>query len=98
MTLLEPQAPDSLVAWGLFNTAFERKEYMEAYVAEDVAAQMLKNDPALRAEFEKRLSEDADVRARSERAARLLLSPPSRRGTSATTCIRCIGSTRRRDC
>ena len=37
MTLLEPKDPDSLVSWGFFNTAFERKEYMEAYVAEDVA-------------------------------------------------------------
>jgi hypothetical protein len=37
MALLEPQAPDSLLAWGGFNNAFERKEYMEEYVAEDVA-------------------------------------------------------------
>ncbi|HKU14001.1 MAG TPA: M14 family zinc carboxypeptidase [Steroidobacteraceae bacterium] len=60
MTLLEPQDPDSLVNGGFFATAFERKEYMEAYVAEEVAAQMLKNDPALRQEFERRLSEDAE--------------------------------------
>ena len=60
MTLLEPQDPDALVSWGFFNTAFERKEYMEAYVAEDVAAQMLKNDPAVRKEFDQRLSEDAE--------------------------------------
>jgi hypothetical protein len=60
MTLLEPKDPDSLVSWGFFATAFERKEYMEAYVAEDVAEQMLKSDPAVRREFEKRLSEDAE--------------------------------------
>jgi hypothetical protein len=60
MTLLEPKDPDSLVSWGFFATAFERKEYMEAYVAEDVAGQMLKSDPAVRKEFEQRLSEDAD--------------------------------------
>jgi hypothetical protein len=60
MTLLEPQDPDALVSWGFFNTAFERKEYMEAYVAEDVAAQMLKNDPAVRKEFDRRLNEDAE--------------------------------------
>ncbi|HET9448421.1 MAG TPA: hypothetical protein VFO35_19280, partial [Steroidobacteraceae bacterium] len=59
MTLLEPKDPDALVSWGFFNTAFERKEYMEAYVAEDVAKEMLKNDLALRQEFAKRLSEDA---------------------------------------
>jgi len=68
MALLEPQAPDSLLQWGEFNTAFERKEYMEAYVAEDVAEQMLAKDPALKAEFERRLHEDKafadDPRAR----------------------------------
>lgn len=59
MTLLEPLAPDSLLAWGYFNNAFERKEYMEDYVAEDVARQMLSQDPALRERFEHRLQEDA---------------------------------------
>jgi hypothetical protein len=58
MGLLEPAAPDSLLQWGLFNNAFEQKEYMEAYVAEDVARDMLAKDPATRAEFEKRLRED----------------------------------------
>jgi len=37
MSLLEPKAPDSLAAWGELSNAFEQKEYMEAYVAEDVA-------------------------------------------------------------
>jgi hypothetical protein len=59
MTLLEPKSPDALVSWGYFATAFEPKEYMEAYVAEDVAREMLKKDPALQKEFAKRLSEDA---------------------------------------
>jgi hypothetical protein len=36
-TLFDPASADSLLSWGLFNQAFERKEYMEAYVAEDVA-------------------------------------------------------------
>jgi hypothetical protein len=58
MTLLEPRSPDSFVSWGFFNNAFERKEYMEAYVAEDVAEKMLKEDPALTAAFEKRLADD----------------------------------------
>lgn len=57
MALLEPQAPDSLAAWGEFNNAFERKEYMEDYVAEDVAREMLQ-DPKVKAEFEARLRED----------------------------------------
>ena len=59
MSILEPLAPDSLAGWGEFNNAFERKEYMEDYVAEDVAREMLAKDPALKARFEKRIAEDA---------------------------------------
>lgn len=70
MSLLEPLAPDSLLAWGLFNNAFEQKEYMEDYVAEDVAREMLARDPALRERFERKVKEDpkfaADPQARLE--------------------------------
>lgn len=58
MALLEPQAPDSLLAWGWFNNHFEAKEYMEAYVAEAVAREMLANDPSLRDTFNERLAQD----------------------------------------
>jgi murein tripeptide amidase MpaA len=63
MALLEPQAPDALAAWGEFNNAFERKEYMEPYVAEDVARAMLAKDPALAARFEQKLREDREFAA-----------------------------------
>jgi hypothetical protein len=56
--LLEPQAPDAFVAWGLLNGAFERKEYMEAYVTEQVAREMLAKDPTVAREFEQRLLKD----------------------------------------
>jgi hypothetical protein len=58
MSLLEPQAPDSFVARGYFAAAFERKEYMEGYVVEAVAREMLAADPAVKAEFERRLREE----------------------------------------
>jgi hypothetical protein len=74
VALLEPQAPDSYAAWGEFNGAFERKEYMESYVAEEIAAAMLKDDPALAAEFTRRLASDpafaADPAARLDFFAR----------------------------
>lgn len=57
MTLLEPRDPDSLASWGYFASAFEKKEYMEAYVAEEVAEEMLRKNPALRREFESRLED-----------------------------------------
>jgi len=58
MALLEPQAPDALVAWGFFNAAFEMKEYMEPYVAEEVGRARLAADPAVAAEFNRRLATD----------------------------------------
>lgn len=63
MTLLEPHDPDSFVRWGFFNASFEQKEYMEAYVAEEVAAKMLAEDPEVRQAFERRLAEDATFAA-----------------------------------
>ncbi|WP_199271991.1 M14 family metallopeptidase [Pseudoduganella flava] len=57
MTMLEPQGADSLLAWGAFNTAFERKEYMEEYVAEEVAREQLR-DPAVADAFKARLESD----------------------------------------
>jgi hypothetical protein len=60
MTLLEPLDPDSFLSWGFFNSYFEHKEYMEAYVNEDVAKQMLDKDPALRDEFVKKLASDPE--------------------------------------
>ena len=60
MTLFEPRSEDSFVRWGFFNIAFERKEYMEAYIAEQVAEEMLKRDPEIKQEFEQRLATDPD--------------------------------------
>jgi hypothetical protein len=70
MALLEPQAPDSFAAWGFFNGWFEQKEYLEPYVVEIVAKEMMANDPNLAAEFQRKLAGDpafaADPAARRE--------------------------------
>ncbi len=58
--LLEPEAPDSFLAWGFFNAHFERKEYMEAYVTERFAAEALARDPALLETFQHRLETDPE--------------------------------------
>ncbi len=58
MTLLEPQNPDSLAAWGLFNNAYEQKEYMEAYVTEEFATKELASNAQLAAEFKRKLESD----------------------------------------
>jgi hypothetical protein len=67
MHLFEPLAPDSLVAWGFFNVAFQQQEYMEAYVAEEEARKMLAASPALKAEFEARLADPAFAASLAER-------------------------------
>jgi hypothetical protein len=59
MALLEPRAPDSLAAWGFFNACFERKEHMEPYVAEQIAREMLEQNPQLREEFTNLVAQDA---------------------------------------
>jgi hypothetical protein len=55
--LLEPAAPDSLVAWGTFNAAFQQQEYVEAYVLEPWAAEELTRNEGLRREFEARMKD-----------------------------------------
>jgi hypothetical protein len=65
MHLLEPQAPDSFAAWGLFNACFEQKERMEPYVAEQIAREMLTQDPSLQQQFEAQMAADAAFAASS---------------------------------
>jgi hypothetical protein len=65
---LEPQSPDSAVAWGFFDAIFEQKEYGESYVLEKLARNMMAKDPKLKEEFEQKVTNDkefaADPRAR----------------------------------
>jgi len=63
LNLLEPEAPDSLARWGFFNALFEEKEYAEHYVLEDLAREMMANDPALAREFAERLASDEEFAA-----------------------------------
>jgi hypothetical protein len=69
MQLLEPEGPDSFVAWGFLNAIFESKEYAEDYVMERVAREMLEADPKLEDEFESKVAADSTFRA--DPAARL---------------------------
>jgi hypothetical protein len=57
--LLEPQAPDALVQWGLFDTIFDAKEYVETYVMERIAREMLRDDQALALEFKEAMRDTA---------------------------------------
>ncbi|GAB1350616.1 M14 family metallopeptidase [Ignavibacteriales bacterium] len=69
LNLLEPLAPDSIASWGYFNALFEKKEYIEDFVFEPIAAKMMEEDPRLREDFYFNLEEDEEFR--NDPAARL---------------------------
>ena len=79
MHLFEPQAPDSFAAWGFFNACFEQKEYMEEYVADQIARAMLVEQPGLKAQFERKLKEDPAFAASPRQRLDFFLSRHSSR-------------------
>lgn len=56
--ILEPEAPDSYVFWGFFDPIFEKKEYAENYVMEEMARFMLAGDDSLSKAFEEKKAND----------------------------------------
>jgi len=61
--VLEPEAPDSYVYWGFFDAIFTRAEYIESYVIEDMARQMIADDPTLLEELEVAKAADPEFAA-----------------------------------
>ncbi len=58
--VLEPQAPDSYMAWNFFDGILMQKEYFSPYIFEDKAAKLLASDAKLRARFEEKKATDAE--------------------------------------
>ena len=63
MEVLEPRAVDSYFRWNFFDSMLQRKEYFSGYVFEDTAAELLRNDAALRAAYEEWKSTQAADRS-----------------------------------
>jgi murein tripeptide amidase MpaA len=64
--LLEPDAGDSLLAWGLLSTVFETKEAISPWVLEEKVAELVR-DPEVAAEWQRALADPklaADPQAR----------------------------------
>lgn len=57
---LEPQAIDSFFNWNFFDTILQQKEGFSPYVWEDLALEILKSNPELKAEFEAYKSQHSD--------------------------------------
>lgn len=55
---LEPQGPDSFFSWNFFDSILAQKEHFSAYVFEDVAADLLRKDAALKQKLEERKKAD----------------------------------------
>ncbi len=60
---LEPQAVDSFFNWNFFDTILQQKEGFSPYVWEDMAEEFLNKNPEIKAEFEKKKTEDAAFKA-----------------------------------
>ena len=56
---LEPEAVDSFFNWNYFDSFLGQKEYFSAYVFEDTAEKLLKENTVLKQNFEKKKAEDA---------------------------------------
>ncbi|WP_151088132.1 M14 family zinc carboxypeptidase [Hymenobacter baengnokdamensis] len=60
---LEPQATDSFFAWGFFDSILQQKEHYSDYVFEDLAADFLTRNPAVRQQLEDAKKTDAALAA-----------------------------------
>lgn len=58
---LEPNAPDAFFAWNFFDAVLQQKEYFSDYVFEDEAAQLLKQNPALRSALNSACKADTTI-------------------------------------
>lgn len=58
METLEPDAPDAFFAWGFFDAILQQKEYFSDYVFEDLAADLLQQQPELRKQLKEKKKTD----------------------------------------
>lgn len=54
--LFEPEAPDSLLSWGLLSSVFEQKEYIDSRVLEELAGRMIE-DPKVADELQEAMKD-----------------------------------------
>jgi hypothetical protein len=65
--LLEPESPDSLLAWGFFADILQRTEYIEGYAVEPLAQRMIEARPALALEFQAAVAADPELASDADR-------------------------------
>ena len=65
--LLEPESPDSLLAWGFFPDLLQRTEYIEGYAVEPLARRMIAEDPELGHAFDEAVAADPELAGDADR-------------------------------
>jgi len=60
MEALEPEGEDSYFAWGFFDSVLQQKEWFSDYAFEDIAAELLRKDPRLKAALEAERARDPE--------------------------------------
>lgn len=58
LEMLEPEAQDSFLRWGFFQTIFQQKEYFSPYLFEKTAQQLLEKDPLLKKKYQEKLQKE----------------------------------------
>ena len=59
---LEPQAEDSFFKWNFFDMILQRKEHYSSYVFEDLAVEILKENPDIKEAFDKKIESDPEFK------------------------------------
>lgn len=62
----EPEGVDSFFNWNFFDPILQQKEHYSEYIFEDTAANLLKENPALKAELETKIQNDREFAKNSE--------------------------------
>jgi len=62
---LEPEATDSFFNWNFFDIILQRKEYFSPYVFEDLALEILENNPQLKTAFDLKKEYDPEFASNS---------------------------------
>ena len=65
--LLEPESPESLLAWGFFPDLLQRTEYIEGYAVEPLARRMIEEDPELGHAFDAAVAADPELARDADR-------------------------------
>jgi len=63
LSVFEPTAEDSYFAWNFFDSHLQQKEYFSPYVFEEIAVQLLENDPQLAQDFYSKKRTDQEFAA-----------------------------------